>query len=91
MKKFNFSIKITLLIKIIFFLFALSLKSYSESSKIDNNFVSLGPDKATVKIKIFSSFTCPHCANFHFKVLPQIKKEYVETVNKAKALIKSLN
>ena len=28
---------------------------------------------------MLSSFTCPHCANFHFKVIPQIKSEYVDT------------
>jgi len=29
--------------------------------------------------KIFSSLTCPHCANFHIKVVPEIKKEYIDT------------
>ena len=32
-----------------------------------------------VKIKIFSSLTCPHCANFHIKIVPEIKREYIDT------------
>ena len=39
--------------------------------------VVLGSDKAIVKIKVFSSLTCPHCANFHTKVVPEIKREYI--------------
>ena len=27
----------------------------------------------------FSSFTCPHCANFHINVIPEIKEKYIET------------
>ena len=39
----------------------------------------LGQDKAPVKIKIFSSLTCPHCANFHINVIPEIENEYIKT------------
>jgi len=38
--------------------------------------IVIGSYDAIVKIKIFSSLTCPHCANFHMKVVPEIKKEY---------------
>ena len=41
--------------------------------------IVLGSDTAVVKIKIFSSLTCPHCANFHTKVVPEIKREYIDT------------
>ena len=77
--KYNLSNKIFILIKTIFFLFIFSLKSYSDNLKINNDLVTLGEDEAKVKIKIFSSFTCPHCANFHFNIIPQIKKKYVDT------------
>ena len=77
--KYNLSNKIFILIKTIFFLFIFSLKSYSDNLKINSDLVTLGEDKAKVKIKIFSSFTCPHCANFHFNIIPQIKKKYVDT------------
>ena len=50
-----------------------------ENLNTNNDLVVLGSDKAVVKIKIFSSLTCPHCANFHIKVVPKIKKEYIDT------------
>ena len=41
--------------------------------------VVIGSNNALVKIKVFSSLSCPHCANFHIKVVPKIKKEYIES------------
>jgi len=75
----NLSTKIFFFIKIIFFYLILSLKCYSENSNTNNGLVVLGSDKAVVKIKIFSSLTCPHCANFHIKVVPELKKEYIDS------------
>jgi len=72
MNKKNTSFKIFFLVKIILFYLILSIKCYSE------NFVVLGSDQADVKIKIFSSLTCPHCANFHTQIIPKIKEEYVD-------------
>ena len=43
------------------------------------NLISIGKDSAPVKIKIYSSLTCPHCANFHLNVLPKIQEKYVKT------------
>ena len=68
-KKINFNI--FFLINIIFIYIILCFKAYSD------NFVTLGNDEAKVKIKIFSSLTCPHCANFHKNIVPKIKKEYI--------------
>ena len=76
MTKSNFKLKIFFLINI--FLLCLIAVLSSEASNTKNNLIVLGSDKAPVKIKIFSSFTCPHCANFHFKVIPEIKREYVD-------------
>ena len=39
--------------------------------------IVMGKENAPVKIKIFSSLTCPHCANFHIKVIPKLKEKYV--------------
>ena len=75
----NLNTKIFFLIKIILFYLILSLKCYSDNSESNNSLVVLGLDKAIVKIKVFSSLTCPHCANFHIKVVPEIKKEYIDT------------
>ena len=71
--------KLFFLSKIILFYLILSLKCYSDNLNTNNNMVVLGPDNAIVKIKIFSSLTCPHCANFHIKVVSEIKKKYIDT------------
>ena len=52
-------------------------KSNSDTLKTQNDLVVLGKNEAPIKIKIFSSLTCPHCADFHINVVPKIKKEYV--------------
>lgn len=44
---------------------------------------SMGPADAKVEVIEYASFTCPHCANFHANVWPQLKSEYIET-NKIK-------
>ena len=75
----NLNNKIFFLIKIILFYFILSLKCYSDNSETNSNLIVLGQDEAIVKIKVFSSLTCPHCADFHTQVVPEIKKEYIDT------------
>ena len=39
----------------------------------------LGKADAPVTLIEYASATCPHCAEFHMTVLPQIKSEYVDT------------
>lgn len=39
----------------------------------------LGKKDAPVTIVEYASLTCPHCANFHTKELPQLKKDYIDT------------
>ncbi len=68
-KKIDF--KIILLINVVLIYFLLCIQTYADS------FVKLGNDQAKVKIKIFSSLTCPYCASFHKNVVPKIEKEYV--------------
>ena len=75
----NLRIKLIFLVKILIIYFILSTKSYAEDSKIDKSLVTIGSYDATVKIKIFSSLTCPHCASFHSEVVPEIMKKFVET------------
>ena len=53
--------------------------SHAENLKISNNLIAIGSNEAKVKIKVFSSLTCPHCADFHTKIIPKIKKEYVDS------------
>ena len=41
--------------------------------------MSLGDPDAPVTVIEYASLTCPHCANFHRSVLPQIKESYIDT------------
>ena len=75
----NLNSKIFFLIKIFFIYSIICLKSYAVSLKTVNDLIVLGMDSAPVKIKIFSSFTCPHCANFHINAVSKIKENYVES------------
>ena len=85
MVKLNLKNKIFFLIKI-FVIFAFILvKSYADDLKNQKDMIVIGSHDAIVKIKVFSSLTCPHCANFHIKVVPKIKKEYVDS-GKAKLI-----
>jgi protein-disulfide isomerase len=72
-------IKYFFLLKVFLIYLFISLKSYAENIDKNNNYITLGEDNAPVKIKIFSSHTCPHCASFHINEIPKIKKEYVQT------------
>ncbi len=49
------------------------------ADKIKNNSILFGKENAPVKIKVFSSLTCPHCANFHINILPKIKEKYIDS------------
>ena len=72
-------IKFSFFLKIIFFYLIFCLKSYSSNKNIDDSLIVIGSDDAPVKIKVFSSLTCPHCASFHINVVSKIKKKYIET------------
>ena len=39
----------------------------------------LGSAGAPVTIVEYASFTCPHCAQFHADILPELKKAYIDT------------
>ena len=38
-----------------------------------------GNENAKITIIAYESLTCSHCANFHIDVLPNLKKEYIDT------------
>ena len=59
-------IKNIFLLSIIF----LFLSCDSSSQKKSNS-------NSVVSIKVFSSLTCPHCADFHGKIYKSLKKEYI--------------
>jgi len=79
MNRLNSIFKLLFLAKIFILCLIISLKSFADDLSIKKNMIVIGSYDAIVKIKIFSSLTCPHCANFHMKVVPKIKKEYVKS------------
>ena len=60
--------------KFLILFFFIFINSYCYAENTDEIFV--GNENAKVKIKIYSSYTCPHCANFHTNIYPKLLKEY---------------
>jgi protein-disulfide isomerase len=58
--------------KVIFFIF------FTLSAQAESSVLSIGNSKAKVTIKVFSSLTCPHCANFHDNIYEKLKKKYID-------------
>ena len=79
MKNYNLNTKFLFLIKVVFIYLFLCIKLYSDNIDIKNDLIVLGENSAPVKIKIFSSFTCPHCATFHFTIIPKIEEEFINS------------
>tara|TARA_Y100000590_G_C15536752_1_gene945340 strand:+ start:376 stop:999 length:624 start_codon:yes stop_codon:yes gene_type:complete len=79
MTNLNFITKLFFLIKVCVIFLIICFKTNAENSVNQKNMVIVGSYDAAVKIKIYSSLTCPHCANFHMNVVSEIKKQYVES------------
>jgi len=62
--------------KIIFkiFLILFAFFSFHAESKI----LSIGNSDAKVTVKVFSSLTCPHCADFHISIYENLKKDFID-------------
>ena len=48
------------------------------SADAESKSVFEGKSEAKVIIKVFSSLTCPACANFHSKIYSQLKKDFID-------------
>ena len=44
----------------------------------ESKILSIGNPNAKVVVKIFSSLTCPYCANFHEVIFDKLKDEYID-------------
>ena len=66
MKKANSILIKSLLLFFIFFV------------KAESKIISIGNEEAKVKIKVFSSLSCPACANFHSKIFKQLKLDFID-------------
>ncbi len=49
------------------------------SANAESKMVFEGKPEAKVVIKVFSSLTCPACANWHSKIFYQMKKDFIDT------------
>ena len=48
------------------------------SAHAESKVLSIGSSEAKVKVKVFSSLTCPHCASFHGNIYEKLKDEYID-------------
>ena len=48
------------------------------SVNAENKTLSIGSIDAKITIKVFSSLTCPHCANFHKDIFEELQKDYID-------------
>ena len=55
----------------------ISFINVSNSNEIKR--IVIGNKDAKISIIAYESLTCSHCANFHIDVLPNLKKEYIDT------------
>jgi protein-disulfide isomerase len=61
-----------LIYKLLFFI----LITFSVNA--ENKTLSIGNADAKIIVKVFSSLTCPHCANFHKNIFEELKKDYID-------------
>ena len=55
----------------------ISLQNNSYASEILP--IKEGDNSSKIKLIIYESLTCSHCANFHNEVYPELKKEFIDT------------
>ena len=48
------------------------------SAQAESKVLSIGDPEAKVTVKVFSSLTCPHCADFHKNIYEKLKEEYID-------------
>ena len=48
------------------------------SVNAESKILDIGNSNAKIAVKVFSSLTCPHCANFHKNIFEDLKKEYID-------------
>tara|TARA_B100000963_G_scaffold347410_1_gene353682 strand:- start:2409 stop:2999 length:591 start_codon:yes stop_codon:yes gene_type:complete len=64
--------EISKFIQIVFYVF------FAFTVQAESNILSIGSQNAKVTVKVFSSLTCPHCANFHNTIFNDLKKDYID-------------
>ena len=67
------------LIPLFFFILLIQISSINASNSNEIKRIVIGNKNAKISIIAYESLTCSHCANFHIDVLPDLKKEYIDT------------
>ena len=68
-------IKFNTLFILVIFLCLFNFNLYGSENKA---VLSIGNQNAKVTVKVFSSLTCPHCANFHTKIFQKLRKNFID-------------
>ena len=58
-------------------LILISLSTFCNASEIKN--ITEGNIDAKIKIIVYESLTCSHCADFHKNIYPELKSEFIDT------------
>jgi protein-disulfide isomerase len=66
-------------IPLFFFILLIQISFISASNSNEIKRIVIGNKNAKISIIAYESLTCSHCANFHIDVLPDLKKEYIDT------------
>ena len=67
------------LIPLFFIILLIHTLSISASNSNEIKRIIIGNKDAKISIIAYESLTCSHCANFHIDVLPDLKKDYIDT------------
>ena len=77
MISYNLNNKLFFLIKILLiYLFFLTKSFAIENNKLKD--ITEGNENAKIEILVYESLTCSHCATFHNKVYPDLKKNFID-------------
>ncbi len=63
----------------IFFIFLFQTFTINADDSNATKRIMIGNKDAKISIIAYESLTCSHCANFHINVIPDLKKEYIDT------------
>jgi len=67
------------LFSLFFFILLIQISFTKASDTNEIKRIVIGNKDAKISIIAYESLTCSHCANFHIDVLPDLKKEYIDT------------
>ena len=64
---------------VFYFLIISSLLVCNSNTTEKDEKINVGNKDAKIIVKVFSSLTCPYCADFHKKIFTRLKKEFIDT------------